>query len=190
MSRAYKIKVAERTRVMLRASDRVSTHLEMLEILPCERMAELLAQELKERGFADVDGKLVRVAKDGIVVEIDPAAGEVIVRVDTKTAVTIEGEKQVWSEREPGTAQESETEALRQALLKDLQREAETKRAQLQKETTDRLEAHLAGLRKELDQVTNRVTAAALKEKAAQIGHIKQVTEDAQSGSLTIVLEV
>jgi hypothetical protein len=52
------------------------------------------------------------------------------------------------------------------------------------------LEGHLSDLQKELNEAVNRVTAEALKQKAAQIGQIKEVTEDPQSGSLTIKLEV
>jgi len=43
-----------------------------------------------------------------------------------------------------------------------------------------------AQLRKELDQVANRVTAEALKRKAAQLGQIKEMTEDPESGSLFV----
>jgi hypothetical protein len=45
-------------------------------------------------------------------------------------------------------------------------------------------------LKKELNGAINRVTAEALKQKAAQIGQIKEVTEDPESGSLTIKVEV
>ena len=45
-------------------------------------------------------------------------------------------------------------------------------------------------VRKELGQAINRVTAEALKRKAASIGQIKHMTEDPQSGSLTITVEV
>ena len=86
MSRAYRIRVRESLRRVIRAHDRVSTQLELLEVLPPEQMAQLL--------------------------------------------------------------------------------------------------------REELDQAVNRITAEALKQKAAQIGQIKELTEDPQSGSLTIVLEV
>ncbi len=41
-----------------------------------------------------------------------------------------------------------------------------------------------------ISPAVNRVTAEALKEKAAKLGQIKQISEDAQTGSLTIVLEV
>ena len=60
----------------------------------------------------------------------------------------------------------------------------------LQKQITDQLEAQLSDLKSELDQAVNRATAEALKQKAAQIGQIKQVTDDIEAGSLTIVVEV
>ena len=95
-----------------------------------------------------------------------------------------------WSEVADGKQHERDREALHQQLLKDLQQQAEQKKALLQKRVTDRLEGHLADLRKELDHAINRATASALKEKAAQIGQIKEINEDAATGSLTIVLEV
>jgi hypothetical protein len=48
----------------------------------------------------------------------------------------------------------------------------------------------LAGLRQELDEAVNRATGEALKQKAGQLGQIKEMTEDPQTGSLTIVVEV
>ena len=69
MSRAYKIKVKESARHVLRARDHVSSQLEMLEILPTERMADLLAAELQRRGFKKQGAKLVRQTKDGVVIE-------------------------------------------------------------------------------------------------------------------------
>src|SRR5947209_917223 len=81
-------------------------------------------------------------------------------------------------------------EQLREGLRKEFEREAEEKTAELHRQVTDRLERQLLELRPELDQVANRVTAEALKRRAAQIGQIKEMTEDPRSGSLTIVLEV
>ena len=47
MSRAYRIKVSESLNRVIRASDHVSTQLELLEILPQETMAALLEKELE-----------------------------------------------------------------------------------------------------------------------------------------------
>ena len=53
MSRAYRIKVRESARQVIRASDHVGTQLELLEILPPERMADLLARELCQARFPE-----------------------------------------------------------------------------------------------------------------------------------------
>jgi hypothetical protein len=85
---------------------------------------------------------------------------------------------------------QSGKQALRKQLRGRLEADAKEKEEKLQKEVTDRLEVRLTDLRQELDQVVNRVTAEALKRKAAQLGQIKAISEDPQSGSMTIVLEV
>ncbi|MBI1830092.1 MAG: hypothetical protein HYR84_01415 [Planctomycetes bacterium] len=189
MSRAYKIKIKESVRRVVRARDQVQTQLELLAILPPERMAELLAAELIARGFQERGGKLVRAAKDGIVIEIDSSTATVTVKLETTKPVAIEAERQMWTD-ETGKSIRRDEENLRRELQKNLQQRAEEENADLQKQVTDQLERQLDDIRKELDQVVNRVTAEALKEKAAQIGHIKSLTEDAATGSLTIVLEV
>jgi hypothetical protein len=38
--------------------------------------------------------------------------------------------------------------------------------------------------------VVHQVTKEALKQKAAQLGAIKEITEDPKNGSMTIVVEV
>ena len=55
MSRAYRIKVRESLRRTIRAHDRVSTQLELLEVLPPEQMAQLLTEELKGRVYYEED---------------------------------------------------------------------------------------------------------------------------------------
>ena len=77
-------------------------------------------------------------------------------------------------------------EQLRQGLEKD----AEKHGSNLQQSVTDRLERELGDIAAELDQAVNRATAEALKRKAAQMGRIKQLADDPQTGSLTIVVEV
>ncbi len=79
---------------------------------------------------------------------------------------------------------------LREQLVQSLEKQAQRQAADLQTQVTDRLERELRDLRPELDQAANRVTGAALKQKAAQLGQIKEMTEDPQTGSLTIVVEV
>ena len=69
MSRAYRIKVAEKLSREITASDEICSDLEILEILPPEQMGELLKGKLKERGFEEKDGSMTRQG-DGVTVTV------------------------------------------------------------------------------------------------------------------------
>jgi hypothetical protein len=192
MSRAYRVKVRETMRQVIRAEDHVGTRLELLEILPPEAMADLLRRELTGRGFQlhDHDNTLVR-RRDGITVTVEPETGTVTVRAESDQEVEHEAVREGFADDDWGRAGRARTEEqLREGLRKGFEREAGKKTAELQRQVTDRLERQLLELRPELDRVANRVTAEALKRRAAQIGQIKEMTDDPQTGSLTIVLEV
>jgi hypothetical protein len=190
MSRAYRISVRESIRRVVRGSDRVATRLELLEILPRQQMAEQLAEELRARGFADEDGELVR-RSGGVTIRIDAGDGTIVVESEIERNVEIEAEKQGYADEDFGRAGRKAAEKrLREELRKELEGKAERSAGKLDSEATDQLEAALGDLQGELDSVVNRVTAEALKAKAAQLGEIKQISEDAQSGNMTIVLEV
>jgi hypothetical protein len=189
MSRAYRIRVRESLKRLLRAHDRVSTQLEILEVLPAEQMAALLEQELLGRGFERQGEMLVR-RQNGVTVTVETKTGTVTVQAEASEKVELEAEREGHAYDRSGPHAQQTKKALQEELQKSLARQVDEKTAKLQREVTDRLERELAGLRTELEQAVNRVTAEALKQKAAQLGQIKQVTEDPQSGSLTIVLEV
>jgi hypothetical protein len=189
MSRSYRIAVAESTNDVIRAEDRVSTCLEILEVLPPEQMGELLAQELEKRGFERDGDKLVRKEK-GVTITVDPQKGEVTISAEASEEVSLESKKEGRAYDDVGPSSTKVREELRKEALKDLQRKKDEKTASLQSKVTDKLEGQLNDLRQELDEAVNRVTAEALKRKAAQMGQIKEMTEDPQTGSLTIVVEV
>jgi hypothetical protein len=189
MSRAYRIRVRESLKRILRASDHVSTQLEILQVLPAEQMAELLRAELARRGF-ETDGKDMVRKENGVTVAVAPETGTVTVKADAEKAVTIEGKKDGTGYDEHGLFGHKLKKGLREQLVEELKQKADQKEAELQVQVTAQLEAELGDLRRELDQAVNRVTAEALKRKAAQMGQIKEMTEDPESGSLTIVVEV
>jgi hypothetical protein len=189
MSRSYRIAVTETATDIIRAEDKVSTCLEILEVLPPEQMGELLARELEQRGFERDGDKLVR-KENGVTVTVDPNKGEVTVSAEASEEVSLEAKKEGRAWDDVGPSAGKVREDLRQEALKDLQRAKDEKTASLQTKVTDKLEGHLTDLRQELDEAVNRVTAEALKVKAAQLGQIKEMTEDPQTGSLTIVVEV
>ncbi len=189
MSRSYRVSVKENVSRIIRAEDRVSTCLEILEVLPCEQMAGLLSDELQKRGFEKKGNVLVR-AEDGITITVDPASGTVTVAAAEAEKVSVKGEKHGRAYDDVGPNTSNIKQQLRGELKQDLEKNVEQRQESLQSKVTDKLEGRLSDLRQELDQIVNRVTAEALKRKAAQLGEIKEMTEDPQTGSLTIVVEV
>lgn len=189
MSRSYRVSVRECVNKVIKAEDRVSTELEILEILPPEQMGGLLADELEKGGYRR-EGNLLVKEEDGVVVTIDAEKGTVTISAEASEATKVEGERQGRAYDDVGPHANKVREDLRQELKRDLEKKVEAKTGALQGKVTDKLEAQLSDLRQELDKVVNKVTAEALKRKAASLGEIKQITEDPQSGSLTIVVEV
>lgn len=189
MSRSYRISVKESVSRVIRAEDRVSTQLEVLEVLPPEEMGALLAEELKQRGFEQEGENLVR-RENGVTITVEPKTGTVTVAAESSRQVEVETEKEGRAYDDVGPSGKQVREGLRKEAQKDLEKKVSEKTATLQSEVTDRLEGQLCDLRQELDQAVNRVTAEALKRKAAQMGQIKEMTEDPDTGNLTIVVEV
>jgi hypothetical protein len=188
MSRAYRVAVKESQNRVLRAEDHVSTDLELIEVLPSDQMADLLADELAKRGFEREGDKMVR-RQNGVTIEVEPC-GTVTVRAEDAEEATLEVQREGRAYDDVGPGAKKVREELREQAREDIEKKAGEKTKALQTRVTDKLERELGDLRQELDQVANRVTAEALKRKAAQLGQIKEMTEDPQAGSLTIVVEV
>ena len=191
MSRAYRIKVKESVKRDVRAEDSIRTQIELLEVLPPEQMGELLARELKARGFeCQDDGTLVRTSRDGVTVRVEPCTGEVMIRAESEQAVEVEGSREGFGYDDIGPNSKQVKGRLSKELIDDLEKRVEHEATKVQSAATAKLEKALADLEPELTSVVSRVTSEALKQKAAQMGTIKNISEDPESGSLTITLEV
>jgi hypothetical protein len=190
MSRAYRITVKESDTRHLKAGDEIATQLEILEILPPEDMAALLKEELKKRGFEEQDdGTLIR--KDGeVTVTVDPCSGEVSVKAETAETVSREAKREATGFNDIGPNESSLRDRVKEQLKQDLDKGFEQEQNRLQGKATEELEQHLQELQPEISAVVNQVTRDALKQKAQQMGTVKEVSEDAESGSLTIKVEV
>jgi FtsH ternary system domain X5 len=158
-------------------------------VLPPEQMAGLLADELERRGFQR-DGTRLTRHQNGVTVTVETTTATVTVAAEASEETTIQAERSDRAYDDVGPHAKVVRENLKKQLEKDIDKKAGEKTASLQTQVTDRLERELSDVRQELDQAINRVTAEALKRKAAQMGQIKEMTEDPQAGSLTIVVEV
>jgi hypothetical protein len=190
MSRAYRIQVKETLKRTLKGEDKISTELEMLEVLPADQMADLLRHELEQRGFTDACDGTVRRKDGDVTVSVDPKTGTVTVQAEASEDVELQGSREGISYDDVGPGSKSVKQNLQKELQKDLEKRAEQRQSELQGKATEQLEGKLADLQKELGEAVNRVTAEALKQKAAQLGSIKEISEDPQAGSLTITVEV
>ena len=189
MSRSYRISVRESVHKTIKAEDSVCTELEILEVLPPEQMAGLLSDELQKQGFEKEGEVLVRREGD-VTITVDPSSGKVTVAAEKSETAKVEQERHGRAYDDIGPHASQVRESLRQEAQRDIDKVIQDKTSSLQGKVTDQLEGKLGDLRGELDQVVNRVTAEALKRKAASLGQIKEISEDQQTGSLTIVVEV
>lgn len=187
MSRAYRICVAENLKRHIEVEDGVQTRLELLDILPPEQMAEILANELAGLDFERDGNTMKRTDDDGIEIEVDLTEGTVTVRVssDAELDLSVERSRVAWEEH----AKQAEAE-LRRKAQKSLEAQAEAEQVRLQREVTERLEKKLGEIQSELDAATNRATAEALKTRARQLGEVQEIQEDEETGSVTIRIKV
>ncbi len=193
MSRAYRISVSESVTRVVHVEDGVTTGLELLPILPPADMQRVLRDELLRRGFVVVEGDpgtVVRVEADGIVIEVELASAQVTVSLDDTSSVEASASRSVTSEQPPLAAEVSIREKLQKKVDEDLEKSVARQAERAREAVTERLEKRLGDLRRELDQVVNGATATALKERAAQLGEIETVDENAETGELTITVKV
>lgn len=184
MSRAYRLlSASESTRRHVVVEDGVCTALELLEVLPAEQMREILAAELEKQGFRR-DGDLAkRVDPDGVGITVDLADGSVNIRLAEEREVEASVEK---TERVAVGNEEAGEKRLRERVDAALERQVGVQSDRARQQVTEKLEKKLKDLQSELDRVGNRTVAEALKAKAARIGEIQEVSEDAETGAVTI----
>lgn len=175
-SRPWKVTVREPLRETVVAKDEVRTSLEIPPILAPEQTAQVLGRILKEHGFDDEGGKMVR-EDGGVRVEVDPGTGGVSVSASESADVPPEEPKGGC----PCAARLRERAA--KAAAADVEKG-------LQARVTGRLERALGPLGCELEKVANQVTAKALIERAKQVGELKRIVHDDATGEVTVVVEV
>lgn len=187
MSRCYRISVSESLRRHIEVDDGIETRLELLDILPPEQMRELLARQLVERGYAREGDVLTREIDGGVEVRVDLVEGSV--HVGVKAELDLELKAQRTSSADVSRLDAAKKQ-LGDALQGELAKEADAATESLRREATRRLEASLEGVRGELDQAIHRATADALKQKARQLGEVQEITEDPETGAVTIRVRV
>lgn len=189
MSRAYRIRVKESILQDVSAHDEIRARLEILQILPPAETVEILRRHLEARGFTPA-GEVLTKTRDGIIVVVDPASQEVTVRAEAAESLSLESEQEAWGYDDVGPRPEDLRQKLEARAREELQRRLAQRQDQLQRQATTKLEAVRGDVQRELNDVVNAVIRDALKRRAAQLGEIKELTEDPEAGSLTIKIAV
>jgi hypothetical protein len=178
-SRPWRLTTPPPVKDLAVADDKATSRLDIPPVLPPEEMAGVVARRLEERGFREGPGGKMERSRDGVDVSVDPLTGEVETEAHGEAGLRPEEPDEGGGcgcrARSRAAAREAENDAVRRGL---------------QAEVTNRLEKALADLNCELEGVVSRATSTALKRKAKRLGEIKAITEDEQTGSLTIVVEV
>jgi hypothetical protein len=180
--RPWKLTAAPPIKQTVVADDYVETKIDLPPVLPPEEAAGLLREELRRRHFEEGEGGSMARERNGVRVEVDPPSGGVRVSVEASDEVELPPDN-------PSPCSCRMRDKLREGLSSAQQRTLTSERDRLQRAVTSRLEGSLARLGCELEGIAHRVTAEALKAKARRLGEVKQITEDPQAGSLTIVVE-
>jgi FtsH ternary system domain X5 len=149
-----------------------------------ERAHASASRQRVKRGFT-LEGNVARKSPEpGIVIEIDGDASTITVKVESDLDLKLRGE-------EHQVPADGASQALaRQRIEIGLESIAKEKAELARRELTERLEGKLRDLKVEIDDAVTRATGEALKEKARSMGEVKEITEDPETGSLTIKIEL
>lgn len=185
MSRAYRISVTRAWRERVIVADGVCLPLELLPILPQGDTRRILRDELLRRGFRQADDKrhLQRDDEGGLHIEVDLDKAEVHLELEREAQLSL---KTTLSAAPDNAQRDLGRSELEQQADEQLEERAEQGREGRRRLISDELESRLDGLQSELDEIVNRVTAEALKKRAAQLGEVESIHEEPETGALTI----
>ena len=194
MSYAYRVTVSRTVQETVKGKDSSKNKVELTEILPKEKMREMLERALEKRGFErQKDGTLTRT-KDGVTETFDPKKMEVTataeVAGDIKKQKTVQAVGDARSQRDAASQRAHAEAEVGGRLEKEIavtEGERAAKRGELEREAKKRLDETEQARVRDLNDATLDVYQEAVKEKAKTLGTVKEMTEsrnaDGKGGS-------
>lgn len=184
MSRPYRVRVAETVRRHVVVEDGVECGLDLLQILPCEEQTQILAEELSRRGFTVTGDVAGRTTDTGVVIEVSLEEQRVTIKKRREKNIVQTADRTLQSNTAEAT--EDHRAIVRQQAERLIEGQKEADRRAL----TAELEREIGDLRAELDEVAVKVTQEALRRKASRMGEVESISEDPETGSMTIRIRV
>jgi hypothetical protein len=183
----YRISVKESLSRSIKEGDDITCSLEILPVLEKKRMSELLIGEFLNRGFKRDGSKVMQEQSNGVILEVNTETGVVSLLVESCKQLELSSERAIMVDEDNDNTGKEQN--LRDNLKQELENKAKSEMDSLRKESTKKLESSIHDIKKKLDDVVNKVTIAALKIKAAELGQVESIHET-ENGEITIKVKV
>lgn len=188
MSYGYRITVTRTVSETVKGKDRSTNRVQLTEILPPERMKEMLGRALEKKGFKkQADGTWIRTSS-GVTETFNPETMEVTAQAEAKGDIKKQKSVQAAGDardlRDAGHQRahvEAEVGARLEKEIAVSEAERKAKQSELEAEARKQLEETEAKRGKDLHEATLDVYAEALKEKARTLGEVKEMHESKRS---------
>ena len=193
MSQTYKVRVKQTLRDTVSVGREWRQKIDLLQLLPADRMGGLLAFELEKDGWHKAQNGKVTKKHDDFDLEFDPVTRQlkIVYEQEQNVELDIDREVNVYDhfDDESRANQQGHQKVIQEAGG-ELQEEAKL----LQKEMLEELESTQDDVLREIDQmIQDKVEKAqieALKEKARSLGDVQSISENTEAGEVTIRIKV
>ena len=187
MSRAIQIKVSESVTRTIHVDDEVRTGIGILPLLPPASTEKNLGEVLEEHGFKKDEEGWTRQDSDGVTVRVTTEVKDgnltptVSASIESETQVTEKGEATTWGDTDYGDNADIKSRAKKE-LQKKLEAKIDDKQKKDQERVTATLEKKLEGLRGEINDISRKTNTKNLREKASQLGEVREEQTTADGG--------
>ena len=193
MSQTYKVRVKQTIRDTVNVGREWRQKIDLLQLLPADRMGGLLALELEKDGWEKAqDGKVTK-KHDQFDLEFDPVTRQLKIVYEQEQDIELDIDREIdvydYLDDESRANQEGHRKVIREADA-ELKEESQL----LEKEMLKELESTQDEMLQEIDQVmqdkVEKAQIEALKEKARSLGDIQSISENIEAGEVTIRVKV
>lgn len=193
MSQTYKIRVKKTCRETVKVGREWLQKIELLTLLPADRMGGLLAIELEKDGWSrQQDGK-VSSSRDRFDLEFDPITQQLKIAYQDEQDVEVEydDELSVYDHGDDyARASETAESTADKVLQKELSSKMKVSEVELLKKLDNSEDDFLSEIDEMLKPKVEKAHIEALKEKARGLGEVQSINEDSEAGEVVIRIKV
>jgi len=195
MSQSYVIRVSASVSETVDAADKRTKSLQLTEIVPCDEQAEILRDELRDRGWEEVEGSEGQVWEktDGQVrqrIDLESMTHEAQVELqrtlERERTITVRGDKDFEDPEE----RRGKEEASLQRAIAVTDEERDEVHQTMQREIAETLDESEEARTEEVNEVIAAVYAESLKRKARRMGSVTEMRESQEGGEFELVIKL